>query len=175
MYLSVEYATECWALLRTFFQDLKPHISKQKSKTDTVEPHIFDRSLHVLHLACKMWRPDKDHDFKMMLDVASTANPHGSLLTSVVRAEVLSHYRQKSHDIVHMLCDAYYNAKKALEKCKDAKNIAWLEYIQARALMDLHLHLVDRSPLSGACLFLYPTSGTLCSYLTGTLVWQARK
>eukprot|EP01122_Echinamoeba_exundans_P013179 TRINITY_DN5714_c0_g1_i2.p1 TRINITY_DN5714_c0_g1~~TRINITY_DN5714_c0_g1_i2.p1 ORF type:complete len:2539 (-),score=478.97 TRINITY_DN5714_c0_g1_i2:1244-8860(-) len=154
LYLSAEYSAECWAQLRTFFTDLRLHVSKEykASAPPRVDSDIVQLPIHVVHLACKMWRPDKTDDFNIILQAISSLGPRMDNLSSIVWAETASHYRIVSAKPSRSFCTVYHSVKKLLDACTspDSDEANTCVYLCSRALSNLQLHLSERSALTGS-------------------------
>jgi tetratricopeptide (TPR) repeat protein len=153
LYLSAEYSAECWAQLRTFFTDLRLHVSKdyKPNAPPRVDSEIVQLPIHVVHLACKMWRPDKTDDFNIILQAISSLGPRMDHLSTIVWAETASHYRIVSAKPSRSFCTVYHTVKKHLDAANpDSAEANSCVYICSRALSNLQLHLSERSALTGS-------------------------
>lgn len=153
LYLSAEYSAECWAQLRTFFTDLRLHVTKEykAGPPPRIDTDIVQLPIHVVHLACKMWRPDKADDFNIILQAISALGPHMENLSKIVWAETASHYRIVSAKPTRELCHLYHSVKKHLDAAAPgSEEAATCIYLCSRALSNLQLHLAERSALTGS-------------------------
>ncbi|KAL6077951.1 Tetratricopeptide repeat domain containing protein [Balamuthia mandrillaris] len=145
----------CWKAVTEFFD---AYSARKGASSEMEVSEEMDFILQVLHLANKLWTPERDDLYCKMHTYIRSFVPDSAQLLHLIQAETYSHHgydkskRNEAEDSpLTIFCQVYRIARQTHQRVPTLQSGGkGLDHndLQGLALMDLHLHLNYISPLT---------------------------